>query len=84
MAGAFWYSKKCKFSRSIISRLFVQEVFLKEKSGCKQKGAKKEPKRSQKRQDILHRMKENPAITQIKIMKELEFSKKQQTDALTS
>lgn len=65
-----------------ISRLFVHEAFLKEKElENSQKGAEKEPKRSQKgaerKLDILHRMKENPAITQVKLMEELELSRKQ-------
>lgn len=54
-----------------------------------QKGAKKEPKRSRKgaekepkneadiRNGILQRMKENPAITQLKLMEEFELTRKQ-------
>ena len=51
-----------------------------------QKGAKKEPKRSRKREpkdgaeirkDILQRMQENPAITQLKLMEEFELTRKQ-------
>ena len=45
------------------------------------KGAKKEPKRSQKgakiNDDILQRMQENPAITQLKLMEEFELTRKQ-------
>ena len=51
-----------------------------------QKGAKKEPKRSRKREPkdgaeirngILQRMQENPAITQLKLMEEFELTRKQ-------
>ena len=50
------------------------------------KGAEKEPKRSRKREpkdgaeirkDILQRMQENPAITQLKLMEEFELTRKQ-------
>ena len=70
-----------------ISRLFAHEVFLKEEeSEHIQKGAEREPKRSQKRepkkgverkQDILQRLEENPEITQVKLMEEFDLSRKQ-------
>ena len=70
-----------------ISRLFVHEAFLKEeKSECNQKGAEKEPKRSQKKEpkkgaernlDILQKLEENPEITQVKLMEEFDLSRKQ-------
>ena len=53
-----------------------------EKSECNQKGAEKEPKRSQKKGaerklDILQKLEENPEITQIKLMEEFDLSRKQ-------
>lgn len=70
-----------------ISRLFVHEAFLKEDTlECKQKGTKKELKRSQKKEpkkgaerklDILQRMEENPSITQVKLMEEFNLTRKQ-------
>ena len=62
-----------------ISRLFVQEAFLKEgKPEYSQKGAKKEPKKGAERKlDILHRLEENPEITQVKLMEEFDLSRKQ-------
>lgn len=66
-----------------ISRLFVQEAFLKEENT--QAGTEKEPKRSQKRSqkrsrkklDVLRRMEENPMITQVKLMEEFNLTRKQ-------
>ena len=70
-----------------ISRLFVHEAFLKEDTlECKQKGTKKELKRSKKKEpkkgaerklDILQRMEENPSITQVKLMEEFNLTRKQ-------
>ena len=70
-----------------ISRLFVHEAFLKdEDSERNQKGAEKEPKRSQKKEpkkraerklDILQKLEENPEITQVKLMEEFDLSRKQ-------
>lgn len=69
-----------------ISRLFVHEAFLEGDNNQKevekepkrsQKGAEKEPKRSRNRKDILQRMKENPEITQSKMMEEFNLSRKQ-------
>ena len=61
--------------------------FLKEDTlECKQKGTKKELKRSQKKEpkkgaerklDILQRMEENPSITQVKLMEEFNLTRKQ-------
>lgn len=67
-----------------ISCLFVQETFLKEENT--QAGTDKEPKRSQKKEpkkgaekklDVLRRMEENPMITQVKLMEELNLTRKQ-------
>lgn len=70
-----------------ISRLFVHEAFLKdEDSERNQKGAEKEPKRSQKKEpkkgaerklDILQKLEENPEITQVKLMEAFDLSRKQ-------
>ena len=70
-----------------ISRLFVHEAFLKEEElEHNQKGAEKEPKRSQKKEPkkgaerkqwILQRLEENPEITQVKLMEEFDLSRKQ-------
>ena len=70
-----------------ISRLFVHEVFLQEEEPKhSQERAEKEPKRSQKKEpkkgaerklDILHRLEENPEITQVKLMEEFDLSRKQ-------
>ena len=65
-----------------ISRIFVHESFLKEEeSAPNQKGAKKEPKRSQKgaenKLEILEKLKDNPEATQVKLMKEFNLSRKQ-------
>ena len=70
-----------------ISRLFVHEAFLKdEDSERNQKGAEKEPKRSQKKEpkkgaerklDILQKLEENPEITQVNLMEEFDLSRKQ-------
>ena len=67
-----------------ISRLFVQEAFLKEENT--QAGTEKELKRSQKKEpkkgaekklDVLRRMEENPMITQVKLMEEFDLTRKQ-------
>lgn len=62
-----------------ISRLFVHEAFLREeKKECEQKGAKKEPKKgAEKKWDILQRMKEDSAITQVRLMEEFDLTRKQ-------
>lgn len=69
-----------------ISRIFVHEAFLEGDNSQReaekepkrsQKGAEREPKRSQNRQGILQRMKENPEITQSKLMEEFNLSRKQ-------
>ena len=60
-----------------ISRLFVQEAFLKDTSRNR-KGAKKEPKKgAEKKLDVLRRMEENPMITQVKLMEEFNLTRKQ-------
>ena len=70
--------------RYFISRLFVQEAFLKEENT--QAGTEKEPKRSQKKEpkkgaekklDVLRRMEENPMITQVKLMEEFNLTREQ-------
>ena len=69
-----------------ISRLFVHEAFLKEESEREHKGAEKEPKGSRKKEpkkgaerklDVLQKLEENPAMTQVKLMEELDLSRKQ-------
>ena len=62
-----------------ISRLFVQEAFLKdEDSERNQKGAEKEPKKGAERKlDILQKLEENSEITQVKLMEEFDLSRKQ-------
>lgn len=70
-----------------ISRLFVHEAFLKEEEpehsqkGAEKepkKGAKKEPKkRAERKQNILHRLEENPGITQVELMEKFGLSRKQ-------
>ncbi len=62
-----------------ISRLFVHEAFLKEEEPERsQKGAKKEPKKgAERKQNILHRLEENPGITQVELMEEFGLSRKQ-------
>ena len=70
-----------------ISRLFVHEAFLKEEeSNRDQKGVKKEPKRSRKKEpkkgaerkrDVLQKLEEDPEITQVKLMEEFDLSRKQ-------
>ena len=61
-----------------ISRLFVHEAFLRAgKKEREQKRAKKEPKRSRKKWNILQRMKEESTITQVKLMEEFNLTRKQ-------
>ena len=61
-----------------ISRLFVHEAFLRSgKKEREQKRAKKEPKRSRKKWNILQRMKEESTITQVKLMEEFNLTRKQ-------
>ena len=74
-----------------ITRLFVHEAFIeKEENGVEvgEKGAKVEPKGAKVTQkgakkgterslDILNRMRENPLITQVKLMEEFGLSRKQ-------
>lgn len=61
-----------------ILRLFVHEAFLRAgKKEREQKRAKKEPKRSRKKWNILQRMKEESTITQVKLMEEFNLTRKQ-------
>ena len=66
-----------------ISRLFVHEAFLRAgKKEREQKRAKKEPKkgdekRSRKKWNILQRMKEEPTVTQVRLMEEFNLTRKQ-------
>ena len=70
-----------------ISRIFVHEAFLKEnKLNNEEKGAEKEPKRSQKKEPkkgterksaILQRMQANPTVTQVMLMEEFGLTRKQ-------
>lgn len=79
-------------SKTTQSELVIEDELDREHSENKKelkrsrKGAKKEPKRSRKRElkdgaeirkDILQRMQENPAITQLKLMEEFELTRKQ-------
>ena len=57
-----------------ISRLFVHEAFLRAgKKEREQKRAKKEPKKW----NILQRMKEEPTVTQVRLMEEFNLTRKQ-------
>ena len=66
-----------------ISRLFVHEAFLRAgKKEREQKRAQKEPKkgdekRSRKKWNILQRMKEEPTVTQVRLMEEFNLTRKQ-------
>ena len=53
-------------------------VLKDEDSKRNQKGAEKEPKKGAERKlDILQKLEENPEITQVKLMEELDLSRKQ-------
>lgn len=66
-----------------ISRLFVHEGFLKEETKRSQNGSKKEPKKgAERKQDILNQLKENPTMTQTRLMEELGLTRKQVQKAI--
>lgn len=64
-----------------ISRLFIHEAFLKEEPKRSRKEAEKEPKGSRKgaeeRNMILNLLRENPTMTQTKLMDRMNLSRKQ-------
>ena len=61
-----------------ISRLFIHEEFLKEIKKEPKKGAEKEPKKGAERKDkILRLLAENPNMTQVQLMEELNLTRKQ-------
>ena len=70
-----------------ITRLFIHKAFMKqgqkgaevEPKGAEvdSKGAKVEPKGAKRSLEILNRMRENPFVTQVKLMEEFNLSRKQ-------
>ena len=83
---------KCKLLRPAYTPIIGVETYqnkqftIEDMISGSQKGAEKEPKRSQKKEpkkgaernlDILQKLEENPEITQVKLMEEFDLSRKQ-------
>ena len=78
--------RRTEGENAVTAQVKQDELRIEDKPDDKRKGAEKEPKRSRRKEakngaeirtGILQRMRENPAITQTRLMEEFELTRKQ-------